>query len=443
VAENEGRNQETTLILGAGAAGLAAAQRIAAAGLPVTVLEARNRIGGRIHTTHGAWPLPIEAGPEFLHGHGQDYQQILDRAGTSTAEIPNRHLYYRQGQAREGDFQSVWQSVFQRLEEYSGPDLSFADFLDREGPPLAADERAMAVDYVEGFNAADKQLLSIDWLRRSEASVSEETIERVTSGFDRILQAILRDTDRATVVLNSLVSTLRWSPGNVEADVVRFAGTEGYPSGGTQTFRARRAILTLPLAVLKQSVLGEGLGKGSVIRFQPELVAKQVALGKLAMGTVVKVALWFREPFWKPLMDGGFLHIPQARFLSWWMIPGSNILTGWSGGPRAEPLSRQQNDVILAAALGELAQALKRESAQLRELLVDSRVFNWQRDVLAGGAYSYAKVGGIDAARELAEPIDDTLFFAGEATDSDYPATVGGAVRSGYRAADEVIARCR
>jgi len=79
------------------------------------------------------------------------------------------------------------------------------------------------------------------------------------------------------------------------------------------------------------------------------------------------------------------------------------------------------------------------DERRARELLVQGRAFNWQTDPFARGAYSYAAVDGADAARELAAPIEETIFFAGEATDDQFPATVAGAIRSGYRAANQVI----
>src|SRR5207247_516777 len=175
--------------------------------------------------------------------------------------------------------------------------------------------------------------------------------------------------------------------------------------------------------------------------FVPDLPEKRAALSRLEMGAVLKAVLWFRTAFWTELgaTHHGFLHVPGGRFMTWWPLGDSPLLTGWSGGPRAMQLSAQSDDAILAAAIADLAQGFTIPEDRVGTLLIEGRVFNWTRDPLALGAYSYAAVGGAEASSQLAAPVADTIFFAGEATDATFPATVAGAVRSGYRAAEEAL----
>lgn len=420
------------LIIGAGAAGLAAAHRLVAAGVKATVLEARDRVGGRIHTVHAAWPMPVEAGPEFIHGNAAEMRRLLTLASTKTEEIPGEHWQFVGGKPHRIDFDRAWGEVLKRLEEYSGPDLSFAAFFEQYCGNMPPEDRTLAIEYVEGFNAADHRLVSLDWLRKTElemGAASGAAISRLSTPYDRITQALLSEATGARICLNSRVSTIRWQPKQVEAEVTE-------KENRSETYVGLCAIITLPLGVLQASSQGE-----AGVEFIPDLAQKADALDQLKMGAVVKAKLWFREPFWIGLgaTERGFLHIPGRRFMTWWPLGDSPVLTGWSGGPRAHELSAQTDEAMLAIAVAELAQGLTLDERRLRELLIDARVFNWQKDRLALGAYSYAVAGRAAATRRLAEPIANTIFFAGEATDEIFPATVAGAVRSGYRAADEVL----
>jgi len=429
-------DDRSVLIIGAGAAGLAAAQRLAAAGLCVTVLEARDRIGGRIWTHYRGTTRPIEAGPEFLHGNAPELNELLEAAGATVEEMPGRHLRWSGGALRDTDFEGPWGRVLETMRDKIEPDVSFAEFLATRGLDLAPEERTLAADYVEGFNAADERLISTQWLRSSELELgvgADDAIRRVTSGYGRIIETLRARAPDVPILLETPVRRIEWSPGAATAH----AGGPGEPP---QRYRAAQVVVTLPLGVLQQA--GE-----TGIEFVPELANHRAAASRLAMGAVVKVVLMFREPFWSELgpgaAEGGFLHRPGASFLTWWPLGREPRLTGWSGGPRAEALSRLDYGAILAAAVSDLAGGLGMTVERVREFLTDDAVFNWPRDPFARGAYSYAKVGGAGAIRELAAPVSDTLFFAGEATDEAFPATVAGALRSGYRAAAEVLASFR
>jgi monoamine oxidase len=162
------------------------------------------------------------------------------------------------------------------------------------------------------------------------------------------------------------------------------------------------------------------------------------------VGAVVKLVMRFREPFWPAYMPGlGFLHTPAGPFQAWWPAgpEGSAMLTGWAGGPAAAALSDAEPRAVLGRALDQLAASFPFTRDRLAELLADWRLFEWQHDPLARGAYSYVPAGGLGAVRRLAEPVAGTLFFAGEATSERLAGTVAGAIASGERAADEVLGR--
>ena len=426
-------NNRSVLIIGAGAAGLAAAQRLTAAGLSVKILEARDRIGGRIWTRRPASGPPVEAGPEFVHGESPELAELLEAAGATIEEIPDHHLRWLGGALRENDFGTPWSRILDRFPGPADPDQSFADFLAARLPDLSPADRTLAVDYVEGFNAADQRQISMQWLRASELELgvgAEESIRRVTSGYDRMIDLLRARAPAVPVHLEARVRRIEWEPGAVVVETVG-------PAAPGEHHRAARVLLTLPLGLLQQS-------PPDGIEFAPDIPSHRAAAGRLAMGAVVKVALTFREPFWAALdgraAEGGFLHHPGAAFPTWWPLGPHLRLTGWSGGPRAEALARLDDEAILAIATADLAAGLGTTVDHVQDALIDRAVFNWPRDPFTRGAYSYAKVGGAGAIRDLAAPIESTLFFAGEATDEAFPATVAGAIRSGYRAADEIVA---
>src|SRR5438105_13339033 len=135
-----------TVVIGAGAAGLAAANRLSAAGQTVTVIEARERIGGRVHTLRLAgWQVPVEAGAEFIHGQPEETWNAVRAAGLAAYEVSESHWYSPDGRPRPLEFDKVWETIFGRLEQVASEDLSFADFLRQQCSDLTAEERAQAM----------------------------------------------------------------------------------------------------------------------------------------------------------------------------------------------------------------------------------------------------------------------------------------------------------
>ena len=219
-------------------------------------------------------------------------------------------------------------------------------------------------------------------------------------------------------------------------------------ASGEVQVRARKAIVTLPLAVLQANA-----GETGAVVFVPELKSKRDALDLLEMGPVIRVVLRFRERFWdrievdtdrgkSSLSEMSFLHADDPVFPTWWttMPRKAPILTAWSAGPHCSGLIFQDQQTIVSRALDTLSRLMHMNRAELEQLLAAHYLHNWQADPFARGAYSWAKVGGVNAAAELARPLEYTLFFAGEATDSNgHNGTVNGALESGYRAAEEVL----
>lgn len=444
-----GQDYTDILVIGAGVAGLSAASDLSAAGLSVRVLEARDRIGGRIYTRRDAGRSPIELGAEFIHGLPEATWALVRAGPLPVYESAGEDWSASGGAISRGDGR-LWADVDELFGRMAGvPDQTFAEFV----APYLREERwraaaELATAYVEGFDAAQADRIGVHSLLREQRA--SEAIEGDRSfclrgGYDEVARVLAADlgSARSEIRLGAVVTAVEWKAGEV---VVSAQAAAGEPLG---PFRARQAVVTLPLGVLKAPA-----GRTGHVAFVPELPEKELAAGRLEMGQAVKIVLRFRERFWadarlvaQPPGDGleqlGFLRAPGAPVPTWWTAypDPAPTLTGWAGGPTAARLLAQGRTEIFARALDSLAGALGLEQARLERLLDGWHFHDWQADPLARGAYSYVPAGALDAPDALAKPVAGTLFFAGEATDTTgRTGTVDGAIASGRRAARELLA---
>jgi len=433
-------DQADILIVGAGVAGLAAARELSAAHRHVVVLEARNRIGGRINTHFDRFP--IELGAEFVHGKPPETLTIVERAHLALKRVPNLHWHLHDGiLTKSPEFWSKIEKLTHDMSEYTGPDEAFSEFLDDyQRKTKIEDIRSIATLYVEGFHAAHADNVSVHGLNKTNKAADEIDDDkqfRLPNGYSRLAQSLHDDAVArgASFHLNTVVEEVNWMRGQIEVLTTAH-----------ERFTARRLLVTLPLPLLQKS---------DQVRFNPPLVEKQNAANKLAMGVVIKVLLRFREPFWKDLRvpgegdsttdlkDFAFIQAPDQLLPTWWtQFPLDRpLLAGWAGGTRAERLLGESDDALLDYALESLTHILRTPKAILEELLEEFYMHNWQHDPCSGGAYSYIPIHGTDAQSELAQPLEDTLFFAGEATNTEgHQGTVHGAIATGLRAAREILA---
>jgi monoamine oxidase len=446
------RKRIDVLILGAGAAGLAAARDLSHAGLRVTVIEARPRVGGRILTLHDPRsPVPLELGAEFIHGPSAETLPLAQAAGLAVLELPDTHEIATAGRFKPmGDF---WEMVDRMNHDLArrlasrGKDFPVSEYLDSARVP--AGRRGILRNFVQGFYAAHPDRLSAQSLAvETEARGADEQDEvqgkqfRIANGGDALMKWLRDglDPDRTEVRLSTVAEWVQWKRGAVT--VTCRGGGDRAP---LPNLSARTALITLPLAVLK----------AGVVRFDPALPAKQRALAGLEMGQVFKIVLRFREAFWekpeflkerraKAGSNGSglnFLYAQGAEVPVWWTsLPvRSPVLTGYVGAVAAEQLLAEEPPSRLERSLVALSDILAVPRRELEEQLDASASHDWRADPFARGAYSYIGVGGSGAPRALARPVDGTLFFAGEATNGAEIGTVAGALSSGRRAAREVL----
>src|SRR5580658_2697200 len=306
------------IVVGAGIAGLAAARRLAEAGCSVCLLEARERVGGRIFTVRSAATgLPVELGAEFVHGRPPELLALICEAGLTLSKREGELLCYEDGKVGDCDLGESF-SVLDDLP--AEPDMSFTEFLAEARLPIAVAERAR--NYVEGFNAADANRIGTAALRRqqeAEEAIEGDTSFRVLEGYDRIAEYLRERFVAASgrLHLKTAVTEIHWQRGEAR---VRTENPD------VPEVRARWVVIALPLGVLQA---------GRVV-IHPAVEA-QAAIDSMAMGAAARITLLFRERFWAGVARHMSFLLSQERPLPVWWTSWPNdaaALTGWVGGPR-------------------------------------------------------------------------------------------------------------
>ena len=414
--------------------GLAAARALRERGVRVSLLEARDRIGGRVFTHRDARSaVPIELGAEFVHGSSPEVTRIAREAGLVVVDIPESRWEHRgRRRIRSKDFWGRLDHIMGRLRADRTPDRSFHEFLaTAPGGRKFARDRALALEFVEGFQAADALRISERALAKGGSPAGDEAeqrIGRVVDGYDHVPGWLARSPNDA-VRLRTVVRHIEWEPGAVRVESAR------------RVFTARAAIITLPVGVLQARA-----GDPGAVSIHPTVPRADQSLSLLASGTVTRVVMLFREEFWRrgKLAKVSFLQGADPDFpVLWTAAPAREpVVVAWAGGPRGAALALLSADERRDRAIASAARQFGIPRARLSSLLVESWTHDWEGDPFSRGAYSYPLVGGSKAGAALARPVRGTLYFAGEATvDEADSGTVHGAIRAGRRAAAQLLRR--
>lgn len=420
------------VVIGAGMAGLAAARALRDAGREVVVLEARNRIGGRVHSADlGA--IPVDMGASWIHGtHGNPIADLARRFGVQTvvSEHEKRHVIAADGaRLSAGEIDSTFDEVLERADELADrepDDLPLSQAIARSSGDTDPRFVTLSRQMLGQIMAADVEVLSArQWDQDHELDGPDVMFP---GGYSQIPRALSQGLE---IRLDSPVSEIIWphedhgkGNGNGNGEGVRV-------TTGDQSIAAAAAIVTLPLGVLK----------AGTVRFSPPLPArKQAAIDRLGFGVSNKIALAFDRPFWPP----GAQHlvtVPRAEpditvFTSLWPA-GHPVLLAWTAGRTARALEQKTDTELADIALASLSRITGEKAPAPTAILVS----RWASDPYSLGAYSHIPVGVTGQEYDhLAAPISPWLYFAGEACHRQHPCTVHGAYLSGQKTAHKAMA---
>ncbi|WP_243074654.1 NAD(P)/FAD-dependent oxidoreductase [Microbacterium sp. SS28] len=426
-----------TIVVGAGLAGVTAARLLTLAGRRVVVLEARDRVGGRMWTDrsdafvtdrgaswiHGINDSPVAAAAaafamrmvEFTVGGYQPDSRPIAHYGPDGVRLTDAAA-----RAYVDDIHAL-DAALARVVVDSQPDDSYRDVTERA---LAAqgwdDERAQRVrEYLE--HRTEEQYGA--WIEDLAAhGLDDDTVDGdevvFPDGYDRLPQTIAEGLD---IRLGHIVTHVRWSADGVTV------------TAGDDTFAADSAVITVPTGVL--------LANDVVI--EPPLPPQQAeALGRLVMNAFEKVFLRFPEKFWDDDVYAIRQQGPEGRWWHSWYdlsaLHGVPTLLTFAAGPAAQTTRTWSDEQIVESVLVQLRRLYGDRVGEPTQV----RITRWQDDPFAHGAYAYMAVGSTTADHDdLAKPIGGVLHIAGEATWTDDPATVPGALYSGHRAAENILGR--
>lgn len=419
------------LIIGAGAAGLMAAYKLSANGKKVIVLEARNRIGGRIHTIENeSFFKHAELGAEFVHGDLPVTLNLLKEAVITYNHAGGEMIRFKDGRfIKDEQFVDEWDVLLKKLGELK-KDISIAYFLQVYfGEDKYKKLRDSVMKYVAGYDTADPAKASAFALRKEWENEDDNAQHRIDTGYCAMIKYLadkLKENGGG-IFLNSVVKEIDWKAGDVK--VITDSGT---------IYSTEKLVIALPLGVLK----ADKTEKGSVV-FHPAINEQRKAIMAMGFGAIIKVLLQFNEPFWEDrgLKDMGFLFSDEAIPTWWTQAPKhSALLTGWLGGPAAEAKKDTSNEDLLQSSLESLANIFDVDANELKSRLITWNIVNWTAEPFTLGSYSYDMIATLDARKVLNQPVENTLFFAGEYLyEGAAMGTVEAALTSGQQVAALIL----
>src|SRR4030095_8289940 len=349
---------QNIIVVGGGVAGLFAARELLAQGYPVTILEASDRLGGRVHTIRDpSFEHPIEKGFEFVHGNLPLTIQLLKEAGIEYGPVRGNMIRVVNGEWKtQDDFTVGWKELMEQMNKVR-EDMTVAQFLEKKfSDKKYAELRRSVLRFAEGFDLADPSKASVLALREEWMGEEDEQY-RIPDGCDQLINYLEKQCLKSGGRIQTLspVSKIEWQKDNVAVSTEH-----------KETYNSNKVIITVSLGVF--------LTETPVIGFQPTIDGYLKAAQNIGYGTVIKILLQFKERFWEEKRKNIGFFLTEEDIPTWWtQLPSSYpLLTGWAGGPQAWELENKDERTILELALQSLSNVFKKPVGQLKGLLTAS-----------------------------------------------------------------------
>jgi monoamine oxidase len=415
---------EHIVIVGAGAAGLMAARELGRAGKRVTILEARERCGGRIHPLPASsFGYPADGGAEFVHGEAPITRGLAREAGLTVRPIGGAQWSFDGTDFSRENPRDPYDDQLHAVVKDLTDDLTVADFLRRHfaGPEYARLRHAVE-RMVEGYDAADPERASTLALRDEWMNDGHAKSARIDGGYGGLIDFLAAGCHKSGVAIRfgAVVSAIEERDGRL---TVR--GADG------AVHVCDRVIVTVPLPLLREIALPAAAR------------AKAAAADDIGFGNVIKILLRFKRPWWRErggLADMLFLLSDETIPVWWTRQPDQHpVLTGWFGGPRTAELSHLDPQGLIDAGLDSLAAIFSLPRETIAQDLIAASAVNWAHDPFARGAYSWATLRTRTAQERLARA-DGLVLFSGEALYRGRDmGTVEAALASGLETAGMIL----
>jgi monoamine oxidase len=403
------------------------ARELARAGKRVTILEARDRCGGRIYPLPTQeFGYPAEGGAEFVHGAAPLTRALMREAQLSLLPRGGTRWSARSGKLLPNDPSPPHMNRFYQALSEVKADLPIAEFLKTHFADRRYDElRRSVTRTVEGYDAADPRRASTLALRDEWLARDDGPHGRIARGYGALSEHLLSECRRhgAALHLGAAVTAIDEARGRVAVRCRHGA-----------TFEADAAILTVPPPLLSEMAL------------PPAARERAAAAADIGFGNVVKFLFRFATKWWsdlggRDLSDLSFL-LSDATVPTWWtQYPdGYPVLTGWLAGPKADRVSSLAEAELIELGLASLGEIFDLPADRIRKNLAAARAINWGNDRFARGAYSYATPKTRKAQSVLRKANGDGIFFSGEALYAGPEmGTVEAALASGQETAQTIM----
>ncbi|MEO8473793.1 MAG: NAD(P)/FAD-dependent oxidoreductase [Chryseolinea sp.] len=414
------------IIIGAGFSGLMAARALLSQGHTITILEGRDRTGGRIHTFAEKFSRPVESGAEFIHGQQPITLALLEEAGvTANGFHGNFYTIYKNEIVDDNSIEQHWKLFYSILAELKS-DVTLTRFLNDHFSETRFDEfRTGVINFAEGFDIADPEKVSMLGLREEWMQNDEEHQYHVDGGYTRLIDYLEKAVlaKGARLELTTVVTKIEW-----KKDSVTVVAEKG------SVFRSDKVLCTLPVGVMQT-------GR---IKFTPEIPEINDAYNKIGYGGIIKFLFEFKSAFWEQCRNGilkkALFFFSDATVPTWWtqQPDAMPLLTGWLGGPKTFSISHDIQ-ILYQQAIESLAYIFETTQQKIESELMNWQIIDWSGDPFALGGYTYPTLEAHDARATLSAGVEGTIYFAGEGLyEGEVPGTVEAALNSGLKVAEKI-----